>query len=174
MVADLREEQAEAAVKTLHNAGFDGRAASVDISSRDSILKLIETARVHGKITGFVNEAGVSPSQAPIETILKVDLYGTAVLLEGFGRVIEKGGSGVVISSQSGHRLGPLFLEDGELLAVTPTEELLKLPLPWPENIKDALHANQLSKRCNVLRVMSGAVKWGQRGARVNSISPGS
>lgn len=173
VVADPRPAQAEKAVETLYDAGFDGSAASVDISSRDSILKLIQNAAGRGRLTNLVNAAGVSPSQAPVEAIVKVDLYGTAVLLEEFGRVIEKGGSGLVISSQSGHRLGPLSLEDSELLATAPTEELLSLPFLRPENIRDTLHAYQLSKRRDVLRVMSEAVKWGKRGARINSISPG-
>lgn len=173
VVADLQESHAQEAAKNLHNAGFASSFCSVDISSRDSIRKLIDHARQYGSVTGFVNGAGVSPSQASVETILKVDLYGTAVLLEEFGEIIQPGGSGVIISSQSGHRLGTLSQEDSELLAVTSSEELLNLPLLRPENVKDTLHAYQLSKRCNVLRVMSEAVKWGKKGARINSISPG-
>ena len=164
---------AEVAVKTLYNAGFESSAASVDISSRESILSLIKTAQEFGKVTRFINAAGLSPSQASIEAILKVDLYGTAVLLEEFGKVIEEGGSGVIISSQSGHRLGVLPQEQSDLLATTPTEELLKLPFLQSGEVKDTLHAYQLSKRCNGLRVMSESVKWGKRGARINSISPG-
>jgi len=173
VVADLHLKNAEIAAKTLYNAGFESSAACVDISLRESILSLIKTAQELGKVTGFINAAGLSPSQAPIEAILKVDLYGTAVLLEEFGKVIEKGGSGVIISSQSGHRLGVLPQEQSDLLATTPTEELLKLPFLKPGEIKDTLHAYQLSKRCNVLRVMSESVNWGTRGARINSISPG-
>ena len=173
VVADLHLGNAEVAVKTLYNAGFESSAASVDISSRESILSLIKTTQEFGKITGFINAAGVSPSQAPIEAILKVDLYGTAVLLEEFGKVIEEGGSGVIISSQSGYRLGVLPQEQSDLLATTPTEELLKLPFLQSGEVKDTLHAYQLSKRCNGLRVMSESVKWGKRGARINSISPG-
>lgn len=173
VIADLHLKNAEAAVKTLYNAGFECSAASVDISSRESILGLIKTAQEIGKITRFINAAGVSPSQAPIEAILKVDLYGTAVLLEEIGKVIQEGGSGVVISSQSGHRLGVLSQEQSDLLATTPTEELLKLSFLQSGEVKDTLHAYQLSKRCNVLRVMSEAVNWGKKGARINSISPG-
>ena len=173
VVADLHLGNAEVAVKTLYNAGFESSAASVDISSRESILGLIKTAQEFGKVTKFINAAGLSPSQAPIEAILKVDLYGTAVLLEEFGKVIEEGGSGVIISSQSGHRLGVLPQEQSDLLATTPTEELLKLPFLQPGEVKDTLHAYQLSKRCNGLRVMSESVNWGKKGARINSISPG-
>ena len=121
----------------------------------------------------LVNAAGVSPSQASIETILKVDLYGTAVLLEEFGKLIKSGGAGVTISSQSGHRMPALSPEEDALLATTPTEELLKLDLLQPQNIRDTLHAYQMAKRCNVKRVMAESVKWGERGARINSISPG-
>lgn len=173
VVADLSLENAQRVATDLFNAGFETSAVQVDISSRKSIQALVKTAQSYGNITGFINGAGVSPSQAPIEAILKVDLYGTAVLLEEFGKVIAEGGSGVVISSQSGHRLGTLSEEENLLLATTPTEELLNLEMLQPENVKDTLHAYQLSKRCNVLRVMSEAVKWGKRGARVNSVSPG-
>lgn len=173
VIADLQLDSAKAAAKTLSDAGFKVTAATVDISSGDAIKSLIKTAQRYGNITGFINAAGVSPSQASVETILKVDLYGTAVLLEEFGKVIEEGGVGVHISSQSGHRLGPLSLEESELLATTQTEELLSLPLLQPGEVKDTLRAYQLSKRCNALRVMSESVKWGKKGARINSISPG-
>lgn len=173
VIADLNLENAEKVAHDLYDAGFETSATTVDISSRESIQALIENAKEFGEITGVINGAGVSPSQAPIEAILKVDLYGTAVLLEEFGQVIAEGGTGVTISSQSGHRLGSLSEEESELLAITPTEELLDLPMLQPGNVKDTLHAYQLSKRCNVLRVMSEAVKWGKKGARINSISPG-
>ena len=121
----------------------------------------------------LINAAGVSPSQASVETILKVDLYGTAVLLEETGKVISSGGVGVTIPSQSGHRMPQLTMEADEQLACTPTEELLSLDILKPENIKDTLHAYQMAKRCNEKRVMAEAVRWGEKGARINSISPG-
>ena len=136
-------------------------------------MKLLETAQNLGDITLFINAAGVSPSQASIETILAVDLYGTAVLLEETGKVIAPRGAGVTISSQSGHRLPALGAEADEALALTPAEKLLELDILRPENIHDSLHAYQLAKRCNVKRVMAEAVKWGEKGARINSISPG-
>lgn len=155
------------------DAGFDTISMVMDLGSRNSIKALITEAQKHGDIKMLVNAAGVSPSQAPIEAILKVDLYGTAVLLEEVGHVIAAGGVGVTISSQSGHRMPALTAEQDALLAVTPTEELLKLEMLQPENISDTLHAYQIAKRCNEKRVMAQAVKWGMRGARVNSISPG-
>jgi NAD(P)-dependent dehydrogenase (short-subunit alcohol dehydrogenase family) len=115
----------------------------------------------------------VSPSQASIETILNVDLYGTAVLLEEVGKIIVPGGVGITISSQSGYRMPALTPEEDRALATTPTEELLNLEMLQPKNIKDTLHAYQMAKRCNVKRVMAEAVDWGTKGARVNSISPG-
>ena len=145
--------------------------AKVDVSSRASVHALVETATSLGEIVGVIHAAGVSPSQASPETILKVDLYGTAVVLEEFGNVIVAGGSGVVISSQSGHRLPPLSVEQNKALATTPTDQLLDLPLL--QGVTDSLRAYQLSKRGNSLRVMAEAVRWGKRGARVNTISPG-
>ena len=173
IVGDRNRANAEAICTTINNAGFDCLPFEMDISSRDSIKAIIAKAQEYGEITMLINAAGVSPSQAPIETILRVDLYGTAVLLEEVGKVIAEGGVGVTISSQSGHRMPALSPEKDWQLAMTPTEELLKLDILQPENIKDTLHAYQMAKRCNVKRVMSEAVQWGKRGARINSISPG-
>lgn len=172
-VADWKIENAHAIAKTMVEAGFDVVATKVDISSRESVLHLIEEASKVGEISLFINAAGVSPSQASIEQLLKVDLYGTAILLEEFGKVIKEGGAGITISSQSGHRMPALSAEADKLLATTPTDELLALDILNPININDTLHAYQMAKRCNVKRVMAEAVKWGERNARVNSISPG-
>ena len=173
IVGDKKPENAQAIARTLQEAGFDAVPVEMELSSRESIQAMIDEAQKHGEITALVNAAGVSPSQAPIPVILKVDLYGTAVLLEEVGKVIAPGGVGVTISSQSGHRMPALSPEVDAQLATTPTEELLSLPVLQPENIKDTLHAYQMAKRCNVKRVMAEAVKWGERGARINSISPG-
>ena len=173
LLADLRAENAEAAAGVLGNAGFDVSTGAVDVSSRPSVHALVETATAIGEVTGLIHAAGVSPSQAAPATILKVDLHGTALVLEEFGNVIARGGSGVVIASQSGHRLGALTAEHNAALALTPADELLSLPMLQPDQVKDSLHAYQLSKRGNALRVMAEAVRWGRRGARVNCISPG-
>ena len=173
VIGDKNFANAQSIAMIMNEAGFDCEAVETDISSRDSILNIIDVAKSYGDITMLVNAAGISPSQAPIEAILKVDLYGTAVLLEEVGKVIAEGGTGVTISSQSGHRMPALTTEQDRLLAMTPTEDLLKLDMLQPQNIKDTLHAYQLAKRCNVKRVMAEAVKWGERGARINSISPG-
>lgn len=173
IVGDNRMANAEAIADIMNKAGFDTVPFQMDLSSRESILSMIAEAQKYGPIKMLVNAAGVSPSQASIETILKVDLYGTALLLEEVGKVIAEGGTGVTISSQSGHRMRALSPEQDEQLAMTPTEELLALDMLQPGNIHDTLHAYQMAKRCNVKRVMAESVKWGQRGARINSISPG-
>ena len=173
VIGDKRRENAEAIADTMNKAGFTTVPVEMDLSSRASILALIDSAQQYGEISMLVNAAGVSPSQASIETILKVDLYGTAVLLEEVGKVISKGGVGVTVSSQSGHRMPALGIELDEQLATAPTEELLTLEALQPKNVRDTLHAYQMAKRCNVKRVMAEAVKWGSRGARINSISPG-
>jgi NAD(P)-dependent dehydrogenase (short-subunit alcohol dehydrogenase family) len=173
LLADLKLQNAQAAAEVLENAGFEVTTAAVDIASRDSIHALVEKATALGAVTGLIHAAGVSPTQASPGTILKVDLQGTAVLLEEFGNVIARGGTGVVIASQSGHRLGALSPEQNRALAQTPADELLDLPMLQPDQVKDSLHAYQLSKRGNSLRVMAEAVRWGKRGARINTISPG-
>lgn len=173
LLADLKLENAETASTTLSEAGFKTSTTVVDVSSRQSVETLIETAQKIGHVTALIHSAGVSPTQASPATILQVDLYGTALVLETFGNIISEGGSGVVIASQSGHRLPPLTMEQNKALATTPTEALLALSFLQLPQIKDSLHAYQLSKRGNSLRVMAAAVQWGKRGARINTISPG-
>jgi NAD(P)-dependent dehydrogenase (short-subunit alcohol dehydrogenase family) len=173
LLADVRQENADAAAEVLGNAGYEVSVATVDASSREAVHALVETATGLGDVTGLIHAAGVSPTQASPATILKVDLYGTALVLEEFGNVIARGGAGVVISSQSGYRLPPLTVEQNKALATTPVEELLSLPFLQPDQVTDSLHAYQISKRGNSLRVMAEAVRWGKRGARVNTISPG-
>lgn len=173
VVGDKRIENAQAMADIMNNAGYDVTPVEMDLASRESILNLITEGQKYGEIAILISAAGVSPSQASIETILKVDLYGTAVLLEEVGKVIKNGGVGVHISSQSGWRMPQLGNEIDDQLATTPTEELLSLPILQPEHIKDTLHAYQMAKRCNEKRVMAQACKWGARGARLNDIAPG-
>jgi NAD(P)-dependent dehydrogenase (short-subunit alcohol dehydrogenase family) len=173
VLADMRRESATAAADIMANAGYDVSVETVDASSREAVHALVEAATRLGEVSGLIHAAGVSPSQASPATILKVDLYGTALVLEAFGNVIARGGSGVVIASQSGHRLPGLPMEQNKALATTPTEELLGLPFLQPDKVMDPLHAYQMSKRGNSLRVMAEAVRWGNRGARINTISPG-
>jgi NAD(P)-dependent dehydrogenase (short-subunit alcohol dehydrogenase family) len=173
LLADLRQDNVDTAAKVLSDAGFEVSTAIVDVSSRVSVHALVETASAIGAITGVIHAAGLSPSQASPAAILKVDLYGTALVLEEFGNVIAQGGAGVVIASQSGHRLPALTPEQNKALATTPADALLALPMLQPDQVTDPLHAYQISKRGNSLRVMAEAVRWGKRGARINTISPG-
>lgn len=173
IVGDWSIKNAEKISEILNNSGFDATPFQMNLSSRESILNMITEGQKYGEISVLINGAGLSPSQAGIEEILKVDLYGTAVLLEEVGKVIKYGGVGITISSQSGYRMSALSPEEDRLLACTSTEKLLNLEILQPKKIKDTLHAYQMAKRCNVKRVMAEAVKWGKRGARINSISPG-
>lgn len=173
ILGDKNLEHAETIAKIMNQAGFDVEPMAMDLSSREDIRAMIAKAQAYGDIKALVNGAGVSPSQAPIELILKVDLYGTAVLLEEVGKVIAEGGVGITISSQSGHRMPALTPAEDRALAMAPTEELLQLDFLQPDQIRDTLHAYQLAKRCNEKRTMYEAVRWGKRSARLNDIAPG-
>src|SRR5271170_3071319 len=152
LLADMRPDNANAAAEVLGNAGYEVSVATVDVSSREAVSALVARATRLGDVTGLIHAAGVSPTQASPVTILKVDLYGTALVLEAFGNVIAPGGSGVVISSQSGHRLAALSVEQNQALEMTPVEELLDLPFLQSDQVEDSLHAHQLAKRGNSLR----------------------
>ena len=173
ILGDKSMKNCETIAKIINDAGYDVVPFEMDLSDRASIQAMIKKAQEFGEIKYMVNGAGVSPSQAPIEAILKVDLYGTAVLLEEVGKVIAEGGAGITISSQSGWRMPQLTPEQDRALAMTPTEDLLSLDFLQQENIRDTLHAYQMAKRCNEKRVMYECVRWGERGARLNDIAPG-
>lgn len=173
IIGDANVQHATDSTKEFQEAGFDAVAVQADLGSKQSIQELIKLAQSYGEIKMLVNAAGVSPSQASIEDILKVDLYGTAVLMEEVGKVIAPGGTAVMISSQSGHRMPALTPDKDIKLAITPTEKILQLDMLQPENVEDTLRAYQLAKRCNELRVMAESVKWGERDARINAIAPG-
>ena len=173
LLGDKSLKNAQVMAQILAQAGFDVEAVEMDLASRESIKAFIARGQEFGPIKYLINGAGVSPSQASIETILQVDLYGTAVLLEEVGKVIDSSGAGVTISSQSGFRMPALTDQEDRLLATCPTEDLLKLEFLQPSVIRDSLHAYQLAKRANEKRVMYEAVRWGERGARINDIAPG-
>jgi len=171
VLADYSEKNAQMAATLLENAGYECSTIKADLGNKADILAVVEEAKKWGNIKNVVNAAGVSPSQAPIEEILRVDMVGTSILLEEFGKVIVEGGSGIVISSQSGHRLPALPQEQNDALAMSKPEDLMKLD--FVKSIDDTLKAYQYSKRCNVLKVAFEATRWGKRGATINSISPG-
>ncbi len=173
ILGDKNINNAQKIAEIMTNAGFDAVPFAMDLASRESIQAMIAEGQKYGGIKYLVNGAGMSPSQASKEAILKVDLYGTAVLLEEVRKVIVPGGAGVTISSQSGWRMPQLTPEQDRALATTPTEELLQLNFLQPDKIENTLKAYQLAKRCNEKRVMYEAVEWGKRGARINDIAPG-
>ncbi|MBT0724507.1 SDR family oxidoreductase [Rosenbergiella sp. S61] len=173
LLADIKLETAQAVEETLKKSGFDVSTTHVDVACRASIDALVATATALGEVKGVIHTAGLSPSQSAGQPLLRVDLYGTAVVFEAFGKVITAGGSGVVIGSQSSHRLAVDALSQKAMdeLALLSPEALLELP--WIKAIDDSLYAYQIAKRGNAQRVIAEAVKWGKRGARINCISAG-
>jgi NAD(P)-dependent dehydrogenase (short-subunit alcohol dehydrogenase family) len=173
LLADFNEELLAKAARELEVASYKVSTQKVDVSSRESVRSLVEAASRLGSIGQVVNTAGVSPNMAPPERVLAVDLYGSAVVFEEFRRVIAPGGAGLIISSMAGHMAAPLSKEDDHALAFTPADELLALPVLSGETIPNSMVAYIVSKQANHVRVQAESIKWGERGARVNSISPG-
>jgi NAD(P)-dependent dehydrogenase (short-subunit alcohol dehydrogenase family) len=173
LLADFNETNLQNAKTALEDAGHTVSTQRVDVSDAASVRALAQAAAGLGDVVQVVSTAGVSPVQAPAEAVLAVDLYGTAVVLEEFGTVIAPGGAGVHISSMAGHMPPPLDPETAHALAFTPVEELLALPVLAPDAVPNSGAAYAISKQANHLRVQAAAVPWGDRGARVNCISPG-
>jgi NAD(P)-dependent dehydrogenase (short-subunit alcohol dehydrogenase family) len=173
LLADFNGETLESAATALRSLGHDVTSQQVDVSSRESVNSLVRAAEALGSVVQVVMAAGLSPAMAPPDAILKVDLFGTALVFEEFGRVIAPGGAAIVISSMAAYRQPPLEPAQEQALATTPTDELLQLPFLTPENIPNSVRAYEFSKRANHLRIQGIAVEWRERGARANSISPG-
>jgi NAD(P)-dependent dehydrogenase (short-subunit alcohol dehydrogenase family) len=175
LLADRDERVLAAAAEALEEGGHEVATHPVDVSSRDSVRALAEAAAELGDVVNVVNTAGLSPVQASVDAILAVDLVGAALVLDEFGRIIATGGAGLVVSSMAGHMraLAPLTAEQEHALASTPTDELRQLPFLSSEAVSNSGVAYAVSKRANHLRVQAAAVSWGDRGARVNAISPG-
>ena len=173
LLADFDEKVLTAAADALRNASYAVETQAVDVASRASVRALAERAAELGPVLQIVNTAGLSPNMAPPDRVLSVDLYGSAVVFEEFGRVVAPGGAGLVISSMAGHMLPPLSAEQNKALAFTPADELLALPFLSGQAVPNSMLAYIMAKRANHLRVQAEAIRWGERGARVNSISPG-
>lgn len=173
LLADFNEQLLETAAQDLRNASYTVEARKVDVASRESVRALADTAAELGRVLQVVNAAGLSPNMASPERVLAVDLYGSAVVFEEFRRVIAPGGAGLVISSMAGHMMPELPAEQNKALAFTPADELLDLPFLKGDAVPDSMVAYIMAKRANHLRVQAEAIAWGEKGARVNSISPG-
>ncbi len=173
LLTDRNENTLVVAAQQLEAGGHTVITAPVEVSSRASVHELAQKAAGLGDVVNVIHTAGLSPVQASPEAILAVDLVGVALVLEEFRQVVAPGGAGVVISSMAGHMIPALDPDTDRALAVTPVDELLSLPHLTSERVPDSGTAYALSKRANHLRVQAEAVLWGDRGARINTISPG-
>ncbi|WP_454043675.1 SDR family oxidoreductase [Cellulosimicrobium sp. Marseille-Q8652] len=173
LVADVDDDNAAAAARNLEGAGYRVTTGHVDVSDGASVSALAEQAAALGAVSRVIHTAGLSPAQASPQAIIAVDLVGTAHVLEAFGRVVAPGGSGIVIASQAGHMIPPLPADQNEALSRTPAGDLTDLPMLQADAVPSSGFAYALAKRANVLRVQASSVGWGDRSARLNSLSPG-
>ncbi len=172
VLADVAEETLNAAAEELGSEGLETITKVVDVSQADSVAELAGAAVTHGRIMSVVHTAGLSPVQTTPTAIMNVDLLGTAHVLDAFGAVIGDGGAGVFVSSMAG-TMASLSPEFEHRLATTPTNALMDLPELAPGSLGDSGTAYVIAKRANQLRVKAAAGTWGERGGRVNSLSPG-
>ncbi len=172
LLADVVPENLAAAADELRSEGLQILTQVADVSQVDSVAELVSAAESQGPIASVVHTAGLSPVQAPPAAIVNVDLLGSAHVLDAFGAVIGDGGAGVFVSSMAG-TMASLSSEFEHRLATTPTDALLDLPELAPGALGDSGTAYVLAKRANQLRVRAAARVWGERGGRVNSVSPG-
>jgi NAD(P)-dependent dehydrogenase (short-subunit alcohol dehydrogenase family) len=173
LLADINRATLEASADDLRDGSYEVVTQEVNVSSRASVQALADKAASLGSVFQVINTAGLSPNMAPPEKVLAVDLYGPALVFEVFEDVIAPGGAGLIVASMAGHMMPELPADQSHALSWTPADELLALPFLGADAVPDSMVAYVMAKRANALRVQAAAVTWGEKGARVNSISPG-
>jgi len=171
LLADYNDETLQAAASSLSGDGYQVTARSVDVSSAESVGALAKEAAALGSVSQVAHTAGLSPSQAPAAAILAVDLLGVALVLDEFAKVIAPGGAGVIVASMAGHMFPPLTPEQERAVIEASAQELLKVP--FISELTEPALAYGVAKRANQIQVQAASKVWGERGARINSISPG-
>jgi NAD(P)-dependent dehydrogenase (short-subunit alcohol dehydrogenase family) len=172
VLADVNRSALSEAAAALRIEGQQVVEQETDVSDPGSVVALAAAAMEIGRVDTLVHTAGLSPVQASVGAILRVDLLGTALMLDAFASAIAPGGAGVVIASSAGSMF-PLDPDLERRLATTPTATLLDVPELSESAIANPGIAYGLAKRANQLRVRAASIPWGRRRARVNSISPG-
>ena len=174
LLGDISEKALATAREKLEYSGYSVETMKVDASDKESIYAFAARAAELGPVKYYLHTAGASPNQSNPRHILKLDLVGSAYALDAFGEVMARDGAGILISSQTGYMLAdPLSAEVEYALTMTPADQLEVLPCLSEDAVPNSGVAYILSKKANQLRVRNAAMKWGRRGARINTISPG-
>jgi NAD(P)-dependent dehydrogenase (short-subunit alcohol dehydrogenase family) len=129
------------------------------------VPSLVALAGAVDRLDALVVTAGVSPGMADARTIFDVDLAGMARVLRAFDGRVSAGSVAVCVASMAGH------------LGDWPPELIRALddPLTSPDAhlTDDPATAYMLAKRGVIRLVRRTALDWGERGARIVSVSPG-
>ncbi|ALJ21936.1 SDR family oxidoreductase [Microbacterium sp. No. 7] len=173
VLADFNEELLERVTAGMTVDGFDVEPVRVDVSSYASVQEVAALADGLGPVTRVVHTAGLSPTQAPAEAVLRVDLGGVAYMLDAFAQVVAPGGAGVVISSSSGYLFPPFTGAQAQQIREATVDTVLDIPFLTAEAVPDAGAAYAMAKQANRIQVQHASGAWGARGARINSVSPG-
>ena len=173
LLGDISEKNLEKASHDFRYSGYDVETMVVNAMEKGSVEAFAEKAASLGDVMFFIDTAGASPSQAKPEYILALDMVGTGYALDAFGKVMARGGAGLVISSQTGY-MYPIPYEVEQEILNTPTERLMEQPFIKETAMQRSGVAYMIAKRVNHLQAMrAAATTWKERRARINTISPG-
>lgn len=172
-LGDINEDNLKARDKELKYNGYEVETQVVDAMDGESVEAFAKKASELGDVKYFIDTAGASPNQASPEHIINLDLVATSLAIDIFGKYIARGGAGLIISSQTGYMMN-LPPEVEQEIALAPTEELKDLDFIKNDAMVNSGVAYVVAKRANHLKVRTAAAtSWADRGARINSISPG-
>ena len=145
----------------------------------DGVLASVASALTGSRPFAVIHTAGVSPSIGDWQTIMRVNMVGTAKLMRVLEPLVVPGTVAVLIASTAGH-IFPYLLEADAVMAAALEPDLVGRMKPFidgmcaqagPEAAGGISYS--LSKR-GVLRLTERkAMEWGPKGGRVVSISPG-
>lgn len=172
LLGDISEKNLEKVSNDFKYGGHDVETCIVNALEKDSVEAFAKKAASLGNVMYFIDTAGASPNQASPEHILNLDMVGTGYAVDAFGKVMAKGGAGLIISSQTGY-MCPIPNEVELEILRTPTEKLPEVPF-IKETATNSGLAYMIAKRVNHLQAQkAAATTWKERRARINTISPG-
>jgi NAD(P)-dependent dehydrogenase (short-subunit alcohol dehydrogenase family) len=160
VAVDLRDPQVDGTV-----------GVACDIADPAQVRQLAATAAAAGPFRGLVHAAGLSPTMADPRRILEVDLLGTQLLLDAFEDQVVPGSAAVCFASMAAYQIAPYVDDEHRALLDDPlAPDFLERGAALAP---DSGLAYGLAKFGVHRAVERAAVRWGPRGGRVNSLSPG-
>ena len=167
LLCDLDDARLEALAAPLRAGGPKIETMAADIADREFTARLIDRLGPRN-ISAFIHSAGIAPQMAEPNRVFEINLDASLRLLEAVRPRMAENSAAVLFASIAGH------------LPVSPeAEAAFERPIPAEGSTSlrhfasDSNQAYLLSKRAIIATVKREAKAFGDRNARLVSVSPG-